>query len=545
MLSRLALSNLATISDTVLEPGPGLNVLTGETGAGKSILIDGLLLAMGARADKTLVRPGARLASVEAVFNDDRGELCIRREVFAEGRSRVFIDDALSTLEDVVESLDGRMGLHTQRSTPALLRKPMQVAILDGFAGCVPLARRYAGLFAGYRNLLSRSSELSGMIAGFASRREIVLHELSLFNRLKPSREDYEAMREERSRLERARELAMLYGGLAEALEGDDGFIGRLAGFCRTINASDPGQSELVELLGQAGICASEAARLGRGLLGVFEDAPERLAGMDERLDAYARLISRTGGSLEKMLGAGERLGAELASMDALEEELSTLTGGRPALEDELSGCALDLEDARREASAKLAEQCNSELRMLRMPASAFSVGFTPASRGIELAGRSYGPVGLSEPEFLFTANTGMPPGPLAAIASGGELSRVALALELALAGASGVSTLVFDEIDSGTGGETAHCLGDSLARAGAVRQVIVVTHLAQVAGRADRNILVEKRVVNGMPESGTRILAGEDERLMELARLLGGGEAAVQHARSILHRKQGHDGRG
>jgi DNA repair protein RecN (Recombination protein N) len=535
MLNRLALSNLATISDTVLEPGPGLNVLTGETGAGKSILIDGLLLAMGARADKTLVRPGARLASVEAVFGDERGELCIRREVFAEGRSRVFIDDALSTLEEVIESLDGRMGLHTQRSTPALLRKPMQVAMLDGFAGCVPLARRYAVLFNRYRTLLSRSTELSGIIAGFASRREIVLHELSLFKKLSPTREDYESLREERSRLEKAQELALLYGGLSEALEGDDGFIGRLAGFCRNINASDPGQSELVELLGQAGICASEAARLGRGLLGEFEDAPERLGEMDERLDAYARLISRTGGSLEKMLGACERLGAELAGMEALEEELSALTEGRPALEDELSRCAEDLELARTEASVKLADHCNSELRLLRMPSSAFSVGFTPASRGIELSGRSLGPVGLSEPEFLFTANTGMPPGPLAAIASGGELSRVALALELALAGASGVSTLVFDEIDSGTGGETAHSLGESLARAGAARQVIVITHLAQVAGRADRNIVVEKRVVNGMPESGTRVLMGDDERVLELARLLGGGEAAVQHARSML----------
>lgn len=545
MLNRLALSNLATISDTVLEPGPGLNVLTGETGAGKSILIDGLLLAMGARADKSLVRPGARLASVEAVFGDERGELCIRREVFAEGRSRVFIDDALSTLEDVVESLDGRMGLHTQRSTPALLRRPMQVAMLDGFAGCVPLAGRYNELYTAYRNLLSRSSELSGIIAGFASRREIVQHELSLFNKLKPSRDDYESLREERSRLERAQELAVLYGGLAETLEGDEGFIGRLAGLCRSINTADPGQDELVELLGQAGICASEAARIGRGLLGGFEDAQGRLAGMDERLDAYARLISRTGGSLERMLGAGERLGAELAGMEALEEELASLASGRPALEKELSACALELELARTEASAKLAEQCNAELEKLRMPASAFSVCFTPCSRGIGVLGRTIGPVGLSEPEFMFSANPGMPPGPLAGIASGGELSRVALALELALAGASGVSTLVFDEIDSGTGGETAHCLGDSLARAGEKRQVIVITHLAQVAGRADRNILVEKRVVNGMPESGTRVLAGEDERLMEIARLLGGGEAALQHARSLLEKKQGRDRRG
>ncbi len=535
MLNRLALSNLATISDTVLEPGPGLNVLTGETGAGKSILIDGLLLAMGVRADKSLVRPGARLASVEAFFSDERGGLCIRREVFAEGRSRVFIDDALSTLDEVQNALSGRMGLHTQRSTPALLRQPMQVSILDGFAGCRALAERYAGLYSGFRALSARTSELSGILSGAAARREILLHELELFRKLKPTREDYETLREERSRLEKAQELALLYSGLAEALEGDGGFIGRLAGLERGIRNADPGQEELLELLSQSGICASEAARLGRALLGEFEDAPGRVAEMDERLDAYARLISRTGGSLEKMLGTGERLGAELEGMEALEEELASLEARKPLLERELADCAGELESARTEAAVKLAQCANSELSMLRMPSAAFSVGFTRAAKGVEACGLLTGPNGLSEPEFMFTANPGMPPGPLASIASGGELSRVALALELALAGASGVSTLVFDEIDSGTGGETAHSLGESLARAGEGRQVIVITHLAQVAGRADRNIVVEKRIVNGMPESGTRVLTDDEERVRELARLLGGGEAALQHARSIV----------
>lgn len=535
MLNRLALSNLATISDAVLEPGPGLNVLTGETGAGKSILIDGLLLAMGARADKSLVRPGARLASVEAVFDGGSGELCIRREVFAEGRSRVFVDDALSTLEDVHSALEGRMGLHTQRSTPALMRQPRQVEMLDGFAGCVPLARRYTGLYNGLRALAARSAELSRALSGTGSRRELLLHELGLYARLDPSREDYESLREERNRLERAQELAMLYSGLGETLEGDGGFAGRLAGLARAVQSSDPSQTELLELLGQAGICAQEAARIGRGLLGQFEDAPERSREIDERLDAYSRLMGRTGGSLEKMLGAREGLAAQLAELDSLEQELASLEARRPGLERELAECASELSSARNDAAVRLAGSCNEELARLRMPSARFSVGFTPAVRGITAMELCLGPNGLTEPEFLFTGNPGMPPGPLGGVASGGELSRVALALELALAGASGVSTLVFDEIDAGTGGETAHSLGESLARAGRGRQVIVITHLAQVAGRADRNILVEKRIVNGLPESGTRVLFDREERIMELARLLGGGEPALMHARSIL----------
>ncbi len=540
MLNRLALSNLATISDTVLEPGPGLNVLTGETGAGKSILIDGLLLAMGARADKNLVRPGARLASVEAFFSDDRGDVCIRREVFAEGRSRVFLNDALSTLEDVHSAMEGRMGLHTQRSTPALLRQPRQVEILDGFSGCAALAREYRALYAGYRNLLAAMEKLAGDVAGYASRREMVLHELGMFRRLVPSREDYESLRDERARLEKAQELAMLYSGLGEVLEGDDGLIGRLSGFARSVRSMDPGQSELLELLDQAGICGSEAARVSRGLLGEFKDAPGRAEEIDERLDAYSRLISRSGGSLEKMLGAGERLETELAGMDSAEEEFTSLKARKPLMEQELSAAARSLDEARREGARKLAARCGEELVSLRIPAAAFSVGFTPASRGIGAGGVTLGPNGMTEPEFLFTANPGMPPGPLSGVASGGELSRVALALELSLAGASGVSTLVFDEIDSGTGGETAHSLGEALARAGAGRQVIVITHLAQVAGRADRNILVEKKLVNGIPESVTRTLEGFDQRSAELARLLGGGEAALKHARSILEEGSG-----
>lgn len=535
MLNRLALSNLATISDAVLEPGPGLNVLTGETGAGKSILIDGLLLAMGARADKSLVRPGARLASVEAVFGGERGELCIRREVFAEGRSRVFVDDALSTLEEVHSALEGRMGLHTQRSTPALMRQPRQVEILDGFAGCVPLARRYSELYNGYRALLSRSAQLSQTLSGLGSRREILLHEIGLYSKLDPSRDDYESLREERNRLEKAQELAILYCGLGEALEGDGGFTGRLAALARGIQAADPAQTELLELLGQAGICAAEAARIGRGLLGEFEDAPERSREIDARLDAYAGLIGRTGGSLERMLGAREGLVAQLQEMDGLERELDQLESRRPVMERELGECARSLDNARKEAASKLAQSCNDELARLRMPSAAFSVGFAGSARGVTALELPLGPNGLSEPEFLFTGNPGMPPGPLAGVASGGELSRVALALELALAGASGVSTLVFDEIDSGTGGETAHSLGESLARAGLGRQVIVITHLAQVAGRADRNILVEKKIVNGLPESGTRVLEDPEERVRELARLLGGGEPALRHARSIV----------
>ncbi len=540
MLNRLALSNLATISDTVLEPGPGLNVLTGETGAGKSILIDGLLLAMGARADRNLVRPGARLASVEAFFSDARGDVCIRREVFAEGRSRVFLDDALSTLEEVHSALEGRIGLHTQRSTPALLRQPRQVEILDGFSGCTSLAGDYRELYGGYRNLLAGIERLAGDAAGNAGRRELLLHELGMFRRLGPSREDYESLRDERARLEKARELAALYAGLGEALEGDGGFIGRLAGLAGNVRSLDPGQDELLELLDQAGICGSEAARIGRRLLGEFEDAPDRIGEIDERLDAYFRLMTRSGGSVESMLGAGERLEAELAAIDSAAEELLSLEARKPGMERELTAAARSLDEARREGAGKLAARCGEELSRLRMPAAAFSVGFTRAARGIPAGGEVLGVNGMTEPEFLFTANPGMPPGPLSSVASGGELSRVALALELALAGASEVSTLVFDEIDAGTGGETAHSLGEALARAGAERQVIVITHLAQVAGRADRNILVEKKLVDGVPESVTRTLEGFDQRAAELARLLGGGEAALKHARSILREGRG-----
>lgn len=534
MLLRLVLKNLATISDTCLEPGPGLNVLTGETGAGKSILIDGLLLAMGARADKALVRPGARLASVEAFFLHDGRELWIRREVFAEGRSRVFIDDALSTLEEVRDALEGRIGLHTQRSTPALLRQPRQVEILDGFQGSGREAGSYRGLYTRYRNLLARISRLEETLRDLGDRRELVAHEIQLFRKLDPSLEDYEALREERSRLEKAQELAALYGGLCEALDGDGGMTGTLAGFSRRIRNSDPGQSELLGLLDQASIAASETARIASGLLDAFEEAPGRMQELDRRLDGYARLMGRTGGGIDRMLGAGERLSAELGRILGMEEELAALSEERLELERSLLEGAASLEKSRREGAERLAARCGTELALLQMPGGAFSVGFTPPSRGIEIMDTLLGPEGLSEPEFLFSANPGMPPGPLSSVASGGELSRVALALELALAGASGVTTLVFDEIDSGTGGETAHSLGESLARAGGSHQVLVVTHLVQVAGRADRNIVVEKKTVDGFPQTVTRVLSGKEERVLELARLLGGGEAAMKHARAI-----------
>ncbi|MEA3266324.1 MAG: AAA family ATPase, partial [Candidatus Fermentibacteria bacterium] len=230
MLRSISLKNLATISDTSMEFEKGLNVITGETGSGKSILVDGLMLAVGARADKTLVRPGARTASVEAVFQLPGGEeTVIRREISAQGRSRVFMDDALSTLEEVRGSVQGFIALHSQRSTPVLLKSARQMDILDAYAHAMPLREKYQKLFHEFQAAAARSDELRAFLGESEVSRELLIHEISLFDQVDPSFEDYNSLVHRRENIGKTMERSLLFQETIGALQGDEGVSAVLA----------------------------------------------------------------------------------------------------------------------------------------------------------------------------------------------------------------------------------------------------------------------------------------------------------------------------
>ncbi len=538
MLTSLTLRNLATISDTSVEFGGGLNILTGETGAGKSILIDGLLLALGVRADRAMVRPGASSASVEALFTGRDGSECIvRREVRARGRSRFFLNDELSTLEEGKEVISGLVDLHSQDSTPALLGRRAQIRALDEFGGCIGQAESLAGAFHSYSADLERLEELRSSVDGMRDRRDIAAHELSLIESLDPSEDDYRELMEERRELKAVRDGAEVLGGINSGISGDEGILSILAGFRSSLRGSGMDVTELLELLEQAGIALSEADSRCESILSRIEDAPWRLEEIDRRLDAYSELLGRCGGSLESLLQRRDGLTSELEGYNRVEDELEELEESLPERAGKLLAMAGELTAMREKAAQRLTAAVERELKMLGMPHGIFRVLMKEPqpSRSRVVEGVRIGSDGSFVPEFAFSANPGMEPGPLSSVASGGEMSRVSLVLKLALSTVTQAPTMVFDEIDSGVGGETANLLADSLSRVSGRRQVIVITHLPQIASRADHHLAVSKEMEDGMPVTRVRHLADRDQRVEELSRLLGGGTGAREHAEKMV----------
>jgi DNA repair protein RecN (Recombination protein N) len=299
----------------------------------------------------------------------------------------------------------------------------------------------------------------------------------------------------------------------------------------------------LREILEQAQVSVNEMVGVCQNLLDGCQNAPWRIAELDERLDDYSRLLERYHGSIDELVNRREELERRLVELAGIEEELEEKRTGLSETLEELSAAARSLSKARFAGAGRLQDSVTEELKRLGMPEAVFSVELTPPPSSSSLVfaeqdGSGIASFGLEQVEFLFSANPGSPAGPLSSIASGGELSRASLAMKLALAEVAQPGTMVFDEIDSGVAGETAHLLADALERAASGgRQVIVITHLAQIACRADRHISVSKRIEKDLPVTMVRSLERED-RVAELARVLGGGEAALAHARSLLDRK-------
>lgn len=539
MLSSVRLKNIATISDTMLELSEGLNVLTGETGAGKSILIDGLLLALGERADRNLVRHGAKVASVEAVFILENGdELIIRREVLAAGRSRLLVDDQITSLEDLGSITSRLVDLHSQRTTPQLLTRKIQQRYLDEYSGSLLLADEFAGLFFRYCELDRREKEISGELQTGWSQKEIFFHESEEIDEVSPTVEEYQRLKDERNHYGHAGEQAeMLESMLFVISESEQSLINRITDLKSPLTRAKGNHDELLEMLGQVDVSLHEAERLCQKKLAELEHSPWKLEQLDLSLDRYSKLIARYGGGVEQVINYREKLREELKKLDDLEKEHKQLLEDIEFTRAELRRRAIDLTRIRETGSSKLAETVSKEIKLLGMPFGVFSVALNPCASANS---RNLGDINVSisgaeKPEFLFCANPGSEAGRLSTIASGGELSRVSLALKLVLSEVNQPSTMIFDEIDSGVGGETAHLLADALERAATKgRQVIVITHLAQIACRARRHLAVEKEQSDSSSTTNVRILEGID-RITEITRILGGGPAAEEHAKALL----------
>ncbi|HET7229637.1 MAG TPA: DNA repair protein RecN [Longimicrobium sp.] len=553
MLTELRIRNFALIDKLSVRLGPGLNVLTGETGAGKSIIVGALSLLLGERASSDVVRSGEDRASIEGVFEvdgrddlakllDERGidvedgTIVLKREVAAEGRSRAWVNGSPATA-----SLLGEIGrllvdLHGQHEHQTLLRRDEQRAILDAYAG-------NAALLAEVRTTHGTTVELRRQVADLERRRREALQRADFLRfqadeiekaALTPGEED--ALEDEARRLSHSEELTSLSAQLYDALTGSDrSIVGSLGGMGRTLDhlvRIDPAQESSRELYDTAYYALQELGDRMERYAQTVEHDPARLDEIRRRQDLIFRLRTKYGGTVEEVVETGRQAREELDLVDGADFELGALQKRMAAAAADLARLSAGLTERRTEAAARLAQEVNAVLPDLGMAGGGFEVAHLPLAEPAAF--------GAEEIEFRVSLNRGFEPKPLSFVASGGEMSRIMLALKTILARLDEVPTLVFDEVDAGIGGRVALQVGDKMREVAGSHQVFAITHLPQIASRATVHLLVSKQD-RADGRTATEVTAlGDDERIREIARMLGGDpESAVslEHARELLER--------
>lgn len=566
MLRRLQIRNLAVVAAADIEFGPGLNVLTGETGAGKSIVVDSLALLAGARASDELIRTGAQTLTLTAVFDpadeawrqtlaesglDAQGdELIVRREVQLEGRNRVFLNDQPSTLRLLAAVASPLLQIHSQREEVALLAADQQRRWLDrvgGEKGERQLART-AESYHRWRELADRLDRVTGHDRLRQERIDLLRFQVGEIDAAGIRVSEEEELRQERDTLRHLETVIGGMGGAVEALYEGEGSVNDLLGVAERrleeVAEWRRDAAEAVETLRRIRIEVEEIARSIGGRLEDLQADPGRLDEVESRLALIDRLARKYGGSGEEVLRYRERSAEELERLEADAADREGLESRVAEALEEYRKHAEGLSAARREWAGTLCSRVHDELKDLALGRARFSVELEPrrSEEGPLLVEGA--PVGVTESgidrvSFAFAPNPGEEARPLARIVSGGELARVYLALQLAVRarGAASRSTLVFDEVDAGVGGAEAAALGEKLQRLATGGQILAVTHLPQVASFADRHFLVEKEVSAGRTTVSVGPLES-GERVEEVARMLAGSrvtELSRSHARELI----------
>ncbi|UCF40543.1 MAG: DNA repair protein RecN [Gemmatimonadota bacterium] len=553
MLTELRVRDLAVIADVTLPLQPGLNVLTGETGAGKSMLVDALALLLGERASDDLVRPGAVRAVVEAAFDvgdvagfaavadelgveleDDR--VIVRREINAEGRNRAWANGSPTTVSALAAL--GRMlvDLHGQHEAQSLLKPAEQRDLLDAFGDAGRERGRVEAAFETAARLREEEAELVARRDDVQRRADYLRHVVQEIERAKPRPGEDETLAIEAKRLGNVEELTHLAERLVQLLEsGEEGAaLEALGGASRTLaqlERIDGSVAPWRELLDAAYANVEELALAIREYAADIDTDPARLAEVERRRDALYRLTQKYGPTIDDVLHSHDEAARELDLLDTADHDLGALSERRAAAERELEEAVRTLGARRRKAATRLAKEVERLLPGLGMPDGKFAVTVDPAPAVTASGG--------DRVTYVVRLNPGLDARPLAQVASGGELSRIMLALKVVLAGHDAIATVVFDEVDQGIGGEVALQVADALGRVAEARQVLVITHLPQIAARASHHLSVAKRPKGGVATADVEVRSGED-RVLEIARMLGDAAdpVVVQHAGELLRRQ-------
>jgi DNA repair protein RecN (Recombination protein N) len=553
MLERLTVRDLALVERAEVEFGPGLHVVTGETGAGKSLFVQSVALLVGGRADADTVREGARAAIVEGEFRlgrerasavaallEDWGvefdgqTLIVRREVQPGGKSRATVNQSAVTQGALRRLGELLADLHGQHEHQSLLRPDAGLETLDRLGGLAGKVEPFVATLAAWRAARAALESLERSLATFAERRDYLADALRELDDARLAEGEDERLRVEASRLAHADRLRELTAeAMARLTEGEDPAMGHLAAALHAVEQAarlDPSLEEALPWLREAEIATAEAARALAGYADRLEADPAALERIEERRALIARLARKYRREIPGLLAWREEIAAELATGENGEEALAR---ARVAADEAERACRREgaaLTRARVAAARTWGESLTRELRPLGMPHARLEFA-------VETHDDEPGPAGFDTIEMRFTANPGEPPRPLPRIASGGELSRVMLALKCALETQDRVDLLLFDEVDSGIGGAVAQAVGERLRQLARHRQVVCVTHLPMIASLAERHLAVTKRVAAGRTTAGVELLDRE-RRIEELSRMLAGdrvSDTTRRQARELL----------
>jgi DNA repair protein RecN (Recombination protein N) len=563
MLKELSIRNFAIIDDLRISFSTGLTILSGETGAGKSIVLNAVNLLLGSRASADLIRTGAETAELEALFGispesggarlmeaqgfDASEGLLIRRIISRTDNNRVYINDRLATLQALAAVTENLASISGQHAHQGLLKGDQHLLILDQYGGLLKQRDRVART---YREILPNIREMNALLE--QRRHQSEQMELWGFQRQEienaaVSPGEDEALEVERNRLKNAVLIFETVHEAVEALYGAPGsVVERLVETRKRLEQLgriDPQLVERAESLADSAFHIEDCVTELRAYLNSVELDQGRLEKVEERLDALNRLKRKYGGSLKAVLEKSEIIAANLEGIEHIDDKIEALKSELDRLKKQLGHVAKRLSADRRQAALKLSRHIAAELKTLRMPNTTFEVMLqqTPAEpeNALQLAvdGNLVDESGMDQAVFMIAPNVGEALKPLASIASGGELSRVVLAVKSILAESGSVETLVFDEVDAGIGGGTAEVVGRKLSGLARYHQIICITHLPQIARFADHHFRITKRVVDA--RTCTEIAAlNRREQIEEIARMLGGEKitsATLAHAREML----------
>ena len=549
MLNQLSVQNFAIADRVQVEFETGMTVLSGETGAGKSIILDALGLALGDRADTSMVRHGEAKADISAVFDVaahpqaqawltehdlDDGEQCIlRRVITAEGRSRGYINGQPAPLQDLKALGERLIDIHSQHEHQSLLQKDNHREILDSFGQLGSLADQVAGAFKDWSRKAQQLEQLSSNQDELAARAQLLGFQVDELDKLGLQEGEVEQLEQEQSRLANAEQLLQQSNiALQICSDGEENVEAMLSQALHSLQSLPVEEVQLAEaitMLNEAQIQVNEAASNMRHFMDGFELDPERLRWIEERLSAAYQLARKHRCQPEELTEVHFRLNQELQQLTGGDQNLEQLEAEVATARNAFMTAAQQLREQRQQVADTFTKQVLTQLASMDMQSTKLVVAFAPLDEN------NVSRHGLDTIEFLISTNPGQPPKPLNKVASGGELSRISLAIQVVIAQSSTIPTLVFDEVDVGIGGGTAEIVGKLLRGLGQNGQVICVTHLPQVAAQGHHHLFISKRVENEVMRSSIRPLS-DDERPREIARMLGGVEITEQ---SLAHAKE------